>query len=119
MVLCDCTGSWNPQATVPGSISAVTFNPFCGARRVGDGADSPPSEADTLGERCESCHNERGWKDTVRALPGEVTRIQVRFAPTDGGDFPFDATAKPGYVWHCHILEHEDNEMMRPYVLTK
>jgi hypothetical protein len=26
----------------------------------------------------------------------------------------FDATAEPGYVWHCHILEHEDNEMMRP-----
>jgi spore coat protein A len=40
----------------------------------------------------------------VRAEPGMVTRIIVRF---DG---------YPGrYVWHCHILEHEDNEMMRPY----
>jgi len=48
--------------------------------------------------------NEMGWKDTVRAEPGMVTRIIVRF---DG---------YPGrYVWHCHILEHEDNEMMRPY----
>jgi spore coat protein A, manganese oxidase len=47
---------------------------------------------------------EAGWKDTVRAEPGMVTRIIVRF---DG---------YPGrYVWHCHILEHEDNEMMRPY----
>lgn len=46
--------------------------------------------------------NERGWKDTVLAHPGEVTRIIVPF-----GDF-----AGP-YVWHCHILEHEDNEMMR------
>ena len=63
--------------------------------------------------------NERGWKDTVRANPGEVTRILVRFAPMDGGEYPFDATAHPGYVWHCHILEHEDNEMMRPYVVRR
>ena len=59
---------------------------------------------------------ERGWKDTVKMNPGEVTRILVRFAPNDdSGAFPFDATAEPGYVWHCHILDHEDNEMMRPY----
>jgi hypothetical protein len=29
--------------------------------------------------------------------------------------FPFDVTNGPGYVWHCHIVDHEDNEMMRPY----
>ncbi len=45
---------------------------------------------------------ERGWKDTVIAYPGEVTRIRVHFGK--GGQF----------VWHCHIIEHEDNEMMRP-----
>jgi spore coat protein A, manganese oxidase len=61
--------------------------------------------------------NERGWKDTVRADPHEVTRIQMRFAAADGSGFAFDATGKPGYVWHCHILEHEDNEMMRPYTV--
>lgn len=61
--------------------------------------------------------NELGWKDTVRMNPGEVTRILVRFATSNGGGFPFDAKAAPGYVWHCHILEHEDNEMMRPYQL--
>ncbi len=48
--------------------------------------------------------NEAGWKDTVRATPGAVTRIVVRFEGYTGR-----------YVWHCHILEHEDNEMMRPY----
>lgn len=48
--------------------------------------------------------NEAGWKDTVRADPGMVTRIIVKFEPYEGR-----------YVWHCHILEHEDNEMMRPY----
>ncbi len=43
-------------------------------------------------------------------------RILVRFSPNDNtADFPFDATVEPGYVWHCHILDHEDNEMMRPY----
>ena len=46
---------------------------------------------------------ESGFKDTVIAYPGEVTRIRARFST-------------PGqFVWHCHIVEHEDNEMMRPY----
>ena len=71
--------------------------------------------------------NEAGWKDTIKAFPGEVTRIVVRWAPqyvpvegvTAGVNlYPFDPTAGPGYVWHCHILDHEDNDMMRPYALT-
>jgi spore coat protein A len=52
--------------------------------------------------------NESGWKDTVRADPGMVTRIIVRFEGFAGR-----------YVWHCHVLEHEDNEMMRPYDVVK
>lgn len=72
--------------------------------------------------------NELGWKDTVQMNPGEVTRITVRFAPQDAKPhqvkpgvnlFPFDPTFGPGYVWHCHILDHEDNEMMRPYKVIK
>jgi len=47
---------------------------------------------------------ESGWKDTVRAEPGVITSIII----------PFEGFAGR-YVWHCHILEHEDNEMMRPY----
>ena len=46
---------------------------------------------------------EMGWKDTVIAYPGEVTRIKAKF----------DNTGL--YVWHCHILSHEDNEMMVPF----
>jgi FtsP/CotA-like multicopper oxidase with cupredoxin domain len=46
---------------------------------------------------------ENGLKDTVIAFPGEITRIRARFE--ESGQF----------VWHCHIVEHEDNEMMRPY----
>ncbi len=50
--------------------------------------------------------HEAGWKDTVRADPDMVTRIIMRFE------------GEPGrYVWHCHLLEHEDNEMMRPFKL--
>ena len=68
--------------------------------------------------------NEKGWKDTVRMNPNQVTRILVRFAPQNvpsgavkpGQNFyPFNPSCGPGYVWHCHILDHEDNEMMRPY----
>jgi len=55
-----------------------------------------------------------GWKDTVSAPSFTVTRILVRWTPQDKAKFPFDATQGPGYVWHCHMLEHEDNEMMRP-----
>ena len=69
--------------------------------------------------------NELGWKDTFKANTGEVARISVRFAPLDATTvtpgqnlYPFDPTAGPGYVWHCHILDHEDNEMMRPYRVT-
>lgn len=61
--------------------------------------------------------NEKGWKDTVQMNPGEVTRILMRFAPIGAATvtpYPYDATAEPGYVWHCHIIDHEDNDMMRP-----
>ncbi len=62
---------------------------------------------------------ESGWKDTVVVPGNSVTRIRVRWAPQDSDEFPFDPTKGPGYVWHCHMLEHEDNEMMRPLVVTK
>lgn len=65
--------------------------------------------------------HENGWKDTIQAYSGQVTTIRVRFAPQDVllsipgiNLFPFNPAAKPGYVWHCHIIDHEDNEMMRP-----
>jgi spore coat protein A len=49
---------------------------------------------------------EAGYKDTVIAYPGEVTRVKALF----------DIVGL--YVWHCHIVEHEDNEMMRPYYVS-
>ena len=48
---------------------------------------------------------ETGPKDTVSAFPQEITRVTTTF----------DLAGR--YVWPCHIVEHEDNEMMRPYVV--
>jgi spore coat protein A len=58
--------------------------------------------------------NERpAWKDTIKTYSGYITRVIARF------DLPLGTQVNPGdefrYVWHCHVLEHEDNEMMRPY----
>ncbi len=71
---------------------------------------------------------DQGWKDTFRMFPCAVTRVAVRWAPQDraagstqaGTDyFAFDPTVGPGYIWHCHILDHEDDEMMRPLIVTR
>ena len=59
-------------------------------RQPFDGAPRPPEPWEVAA------------KDTVIAYPGEITRVKAKFA-------------LPGrYAWHCHIVEHEDNEMMRP-----
>jgi spore coat protein A len=66
--------------------------------------------------------NYRGWKETVRMNPGEITRVIMKF------QLPAVPFAVPGspraglqggheYVWHCHILEHEEHDMMRPLVV--
>jgi FtsP/CotA-like multicopper oxidase with cupredoxin domain len=67
----------------------------------GEGETEPPARL--VGEPRPPEPWETGFKDTVIAYPGEVTRIRAQFST-------------PGqFVWHCHIVEHEDNEMMRPY----
>jgi spore coat protein A len=62
---------------------------------------------------------ELGWKETVKMNPGEVTRVIMRF---DLPAVPFTVPTSPRtggneYVWHCHILEHEEHDMMRPLVV--
>ncbi|HEY2029595.1 MAG TPA: multicopper oxidase domain-containing protein, partial [Myxococcales bacterium] len=109
---------------VPNSAGAVGGNPnFDAAKYLSKGAcagGACPSRApDAL---------DSGWKDTVKMFPGEITRLAVRWAPqhiaangvSAGQDaFPFDPTVGPGYVEHCHILDHEDNEFMRPLLVQK
>jgi len=76
--------------------------------------------------------NEVGWKETVRMNPGEVTTVIMQFnaptvipVPSPGTPItvPFSFSPNLGvngfeYVWHCHILEHEEHDMMRPMVVT-
>jgi spore coat protein A len=60
-----------------------------------------------LGKGKPPAANEAGWKDTVVMFPGEVTRVIAKFD-------------RPGeYVWHCHILSHEDHEMMRRFFVLE
>ena len=74
----------------PIHIHEITFE-VVNRQPIGGGAPQPPAPG------------EAGRKDTVIAYPGEITRVKALFD-------------RPGlFVWHCHIVEHEDNEMMRPY----
>ncbi len=66
-------------------------------RRLFDGTPSPKGSIQPW---------ETGYKDTFISYPGEIARIRATF----------DIAGL--YVWHCHIVEHEDNEMMRPYVVS-
>jgi FtsP/CotA-like multicopper oxidase with cupredoxin domain len=63
---------------------------------------------------------ELGWKETVRMNPGEVTTVIMRF-DLPAAPIVIPASPRTGgneYVWHCHILEHEEHDMMRPLVVT-
>ncbi|HEX6417344.1 MAG TPA: multicopper oxidase [Acidimicrobiales bacterium] len=127
-------GDPNADAAVPGPLlwsDPVTENPAVGATEVWElynaSADAHPMhihevafevvnrqeivvDEETMAVRVAPGSSpqppepwETGFKDTVTAYPGQVTRVRIRFD-------------QPGqFVWHCHIVEHEDNEMMRPY----
>jgi FtsP/CotA-like multicopper oxidase with cupredoxin domain len=88
------------------SRQAFAVNSYTGVPNL-QGAPIPPGPA------------EAGWKETVRMNPGEVTTVIMQFKlPT----VPFTVPGSPRtggneYVWHCHILEHEEHDMMRPLVV--
>jgi spore coat protein A len=79
-----------PNGGVPGGTDPTPYR---------TGPDLPPDPT------------ERGFKDTVKANPGQVTVIRAKF------DLPTGVTAPQSYVHHCHIVEHEDNDMMRPFTV--
>jgi spore coat protein A, manganese oxidase len=56
--------------------------------------------------------SERGFKDTVKANPGYFTTIRAKY------ELPTGVTTPQRYVYHCHIVEHEDNDMMRPFTVV-
>ena len=64
--------------------------------------------------------NYRGWKETVRMNPGHVTRVIMQFTLPSNLPFTVPPSPRTGhneYVWHCHILEHEEHDMMRPLII--
>jgi FtsP/CotA-like multicopper oxidase with cupredoxin domain len=79
----------------------------------------PSAESYVYGSMKAPDPNEAGWKDTVRANPGEITRILVPFGANAAPGVPFGNSFTGEYVWHCHILEHEDNEMMLRYEVVE
>ena len=108
---------------IPGFGPPLNYNTG-NTRALGGNPDITPF---LMGAALPPAVNEAGWKDTIMVPPGMVTRIVVRWAPTDlptatpksGLFYPFDPSDgfQHGYVWHCHIIDHEDNEMMRPDVV--
>jgi len=75
----------------------------------------------TLAGAARGCEpNELGWKETVQMHPGEVTTVAFYFT-LPSVPFAVPPSTRTGgneYVWHCHILEHEEHDMMRPLVIT-
>lgn len=127
-----------PDGVPPGTV--YTFGPpygYLSTPKLGGNPDVAPF---LLGSPFSCDPNENGWKDTLKMFPGTVTRLVIRWAPQDipvgevspGQNlFAFDPTTPlgvkkdkfgypggSGYTWHCHIIDHEDNMMMRPLMLS-
>jgi spore coat protein A len=108
--------------THPMHLHLVTFEVI--DRRPFDvAAYDPTTRAITYtGPPVPAAPNENGRKDTVQAHPGQVTRIRARFDLPDEGTIqlpPNVGVTNPQYVWHCHILEHEENDMMRAFEVVR
>ncbi|HEY4387136.1 MAG TPA: multicopper oxidase domain-containing protein, partial [Ktedonobacteraceae bacterium] len=110
---------------IPGYGPPLAYTTLNGGHAIGGNPDVTPY---LQGAPSAPDPEEAGWKDTLKMYPGQVTRIAIRWAPiatplngvvAGQNLYPFDPTTGPGYVWHCHILDHEDNEMMRPYSPVK
>jgi spore coat protein A len=124
------------SAAFPGGAYVPAFGPpkdyRAAQNSLGGGKDGGNPDIDAVGRNGRPLYlqgpaspprpAEAGWKDTIVVPPGAVTRIAVRWAPTDlpvttpssAASFAFNPDGGHGYVWHCHIIDHEDNEMMRP-----
>jgi spore coat protein A len=106
------TGDTHPIHFHLVNVQIINRQPF----RVSNFHGDPAS---FLGPALPPDRNEFGWKETVRMNPGEVTRVIMRFT-LPAMPFTVPASRRTGgneYVWHCHILEHEEHDMMRPLVI--
>jgi spore coat protein A, manganese oxidase len=109
---------------VPGYLLATYGTEELKDADVGTGPVTLPApDGFLMGDVLPRGEFEAGWKDTVQVHPGHVTRILVPFGPSAAPGLPFGQRhrARPftgDYLWHCHILDHEDNDMMLPYKVT-
>ena len=112
------TGDTHPMHTHLVTFQVIGRTPFdaeayeeayCGPNGVPGGIDPTPF---ATGPMEPPDPTERGFKDTVKANPGQFTRIRAKF------DLPTGVTPPQDYVHHCHIVEYEDNDMMRPFTVV-
>jgi spore coat protein A len=117
-VYINMTGDTHPMHTHLVTFQVIGRTPFDaqayeeayeGAHGVPGGIDPTPF---ATGPEEPPDPTERGFKDTVKANPGYFTRIRAKF------DLPTGVNPPQDYVHHCHIVEHEDNDMMRPFTVT-
>lgn len=120
-------GTWSPITYPAGTIIPGYGPPGNYFVRNADGAlgGNPAFSPFLTGAVIPPNPSEAGWKDTAKVFPGYVNRYAIRWAPqataingVQPGQnlYSFDPTVGPAYMTHCHILDHEDNEMMRPYL---
>ena len=81
----------------------------------------PDISSYTSGPEIPPAPEEMGYKDTVKTPPGYVTRVRAKFTlgATSLLDYDWRTKSFGKWVYHCHILEHEENDMMRPFVIVK
>jgi spore coat protein A, manganese oxidase len=117
-VYVNVTGDTHPMHTHLVTFQVVGRTPFDAAayEEAHEGPNGVPGGIDpspfATGPMEPSDPSERGFKDTVKANPGQFTTIRAKF------DLPTGVTAPQDYVYHCHIVEHEDNDMMRPFTVS-
>jgi spore coat protein A len=117
-VYVNVTGDTHPMHTHLVTFQVVGRTPFDAAayEEAYEGPNGVPGGIDPIpfatGPMLAPDQTERGFKDTVKANPGYFTTIRAKF------DLPTGVTAPQSYVHHCHIVEHEDNDMMRPFTVV-
>jgi spore coat protein A, manganese oxidase len=117
-VYINLTGDTHPMHTHLVTVQVVGRTPFDvdaylsaygGPNGASGGIDPTPF---ATGPMLPPEPTERGFKDTVKANPGYFTTVRAKY------ELPEGVTAPQTYVYHCHILEHEDNDMMRPFIVS-
>jgi spore coat protein A len=118
-VYVNLTGDTHPMHTHLVTFQVVGRTPFDAAayEEAYEGAHGVPGGHDpspfATGPMQAPAPEERGFKDTVKANPGFFTTIRAKF------ELPAGVRAPQTYVHHCHIVEHEDNDMMRPFMVVR